>query len=123
MAEILVARWCLDPPKRRSLVPGCDHRIDVALLEDGLQSRREGILCTNAPTRCIAGANHNNVERTGMTGRDAKDEHRRCRKSAHYGHHGLALRNATIVVLSPAIDSRFESICVLTACPLRVQAV
>jgi hypothetical protein len=44
-----------------------DHSIDAALLEDGLQSCREGIQCTNAPTRCIAGANHNNFERTGMT--------------------------------------------------------
>jgi len=100
-----------------------DHSIDAALLEDRLQSCREGILCTNAPTCCIAGANYNNVERTGMTGPDTKDEHRRYRKSAHYGHHGLALRNATIVVLSPVIDSRFESICVLAACPLRVDAV
>src|ERR1700688_1074821 len=93
-----------------------DRSIDAALLEDGLQSRREGIPCTNAPTHCVAGANHNNVERTGMTGRDAKDEHRRCRRSAHSGHHGLALRNATIVHSSPVIDNRLVSICELTAC-------
>ena len=52
-----------------------DLSIDTAFLEDGLQSCREGIRGTNAPTRCIAGANHNNVERTGMTGPDAEDEH------------------------------------------------
>src|SRR5262249_37569651 len=38
-----------------------DFSIDAAFLEDGLQSCREGIRGTNAPTRCIAGANHNNV--------------------------------------------------------------
>ena len=65
-----------------------DRSVYAALFEDGLQSCREGIPCANAPTRCIAGANHNNVERTG-TGPDAKDKHRRYRKSTHYGHHGF----------------------------------
>jgi hypothetical protein len=64
-----------------------DFSIDAAFLEDGLQSCREGIRGTNTPTRCIAGANHNNVKRTGMTGPDAKDEHHRYRKSAHYRYH------------------------------------
>jgi hypothetical protein len=75
-----------------------DFSIDAALLEDGLQSCREGIRCTNAPTRCIAGANHNNVERIGMTGPDAKDEQYRYRKSAHHG-------SPERVALWSAIDS------------------
>src|SRR5262245_55209280 len=67
-----------------------DFSIDAAFLEDGLQSCREGIRGTNTPTHCIAGANHNNIKRTGMTGPDAKDEHHRYRKSAHYRHHDIS---------------------------------
>jgi hypothetical protein len=84
-----------------------DFSIDAALLENGLQSRREGILCTNAPTHRIAGANHNNVERTGETGPNAKDEHHRYRKFAQYGH------------AQPY--SRFD--CVVAACPRQARFV
>src|SRR5262249_57683333 len=45
----------IDPPEHAggSITddPGTsDHSIDTAFLEDGLQSCREGILCTNSPT-------------------------------------------------------------------------
>jgi hypothetical protein len=73
-----------------------DYSIDAALLEDGMQSCREGILCINAPTHCIAGANQNNVERAGMTGPDA-NEHHRNRKSEHYGHYGSPERDRGLV--------------------------
>jgi hypothetical protein len=77
-----------------------DFSIDAALLEDGLQSCREGIRRSNAPTCCIAGANHNNVEGIGMTGPDAKDEQYRYRKSAHYAHHGSPERDNRGFVVS-----------------------
>ena len=76
-----------------------DDGIDAALLEDGIESRGEGIPCTNAPTRCVAGANHDNVERTGVTQSDA-NEHHHNRKSEYYGHSGVALLLGTTAMQS-----------------------
>src|SRR5262249_14943141 len=48
----------IDPPEHAGgSFPGdpgtSDHSIDTAFLEDGRESGREGLLCTNAPARCI----------------------------------------------------------------------
>src|SRR5215831_11335905 len=113
---MLAARCSLDPKKRRSLVPGCRMTILVlpgtavsmrrsmppgvspmtpALVTLASMPRSLRMVCNRAgkafaaptPQPAVLLAPTTTMLSERMTGPDAKDEHHRYRKYAHYRHH------------------------------------